>query len=49
MDGSTPADTRKLWCKFFNRATSHRSVRPSSAPLPILGRRPVISQSKDYI
>ena len=24
MDGSTPADTRKLWCKFFNRATSHR-------------------------
>ena len=24
MDGSTPADTRKIWCKFFNRATSHR-------------------------
>jgi len=24
MDGSTPAETRKLWCKFFNRATSHR-------------------------
>ena len=24
MDGSPPADTRKIWCKFFNRATSHR-------------------------
>merc|ERR1719378_565521 len=27
MDGSTPADTRKIWCKFFNRATSHRMRR----------------------
>jgi hypothetical protein len=24
MDGSTGADTRKMWCKFFNRPTSHR-------------------------
>jgi len=24
MDGSTGADTRKLWCKYFNRSTSHR-------------------------
>jgi len=24
MDGSTSAETRKIWCKFFNRTTSHR-------------------------
>eukprot|EP00092_Neocalanus_flemingeri_P001700 GFUD01001814.1.p1 GENE.GFUD01001814.1~~GFUD01001814.1.p1 ORF type:complete len:1623 (+),score=612.15 GFUD01001814.1:145-4869(+) len=24
MDGSTAADTRKIWCKYFNRTTSHR-------------------------
>ena len=24
MDGSTAADTRKIWCKYFNRSTSHR-------------------------
>merc|ERR1712107_760945 len=24
MDGSTPANTRKIWCKVFNRATSQR-------------------------
>ena len=24
MDGSTNAETRKIWCKFFNRTTSHR-------------------------
>merc|ERR1712130_397349 len=24
MDGSTAADTRKIWCKYFNKTTSHR-------------------------
>ena len=24
MDGSTAADTRKVWCKYFNQASSHR-------------------------
>ena len=24
LDGSTAADTRKMWCKFFNKPTSHR-------------------------
>jgi len=24
MDGSTAADTRKIWCKFFNKDTNHR-------------------------
>ena len=24
MDGSTAADTRKIWCKYFNKADNHR-------------------------
>merc|ERR1712129_629902 len=24
MDGSTAADTRKIWCKFFNKESNHR-------------------------
>jgi len=24
MDGSTAADTRKIWCKYFNKDTNHR-------------------------
>ena len=24
MDESTAADTRKIWCKYFNKTTSHR-------------------------
>lgn len=24
MDGSTDANTRKIWCKYFNKETSHR-------------------------
>merc|ERR1712218_452904 len=24
MDGSTPADTRKIWCKYFNKESNHR-------------------------
>ena len=24
LDGSTDANTRKIWCKYFNKETSHR-------------------------
>lgn len=27
MDGSTSAETRKIWCKSFNKTTSHRLVK----------------------